>query len=65
MGLIDFLFGTDSTPLNNQQKKKPDSWSPYGSLSEHEYYEDLYDDACSGDQEAIDEMREEFGDDWE
>ncbi|MBP5587334.1 MAG: hypothetical protein J6X37_01215 [Treponema sp.] len=26
---------------------------------------DLYDDAAAGDSDAIDEMEDEFGDDWE
>ena len=30
-----------------------------------DYYEDLYDDASAGDPDAIDEMEDEFGDDWE
>lgn len=30
-----------------------------------DYYEDLYDDAAAGDSDAIDEMEDEFGDDWE
>lgn len=29
------------------------------------YYEDLHSDALSGDIDAQEEMREEFGDDWE
>ena len=65
MGLFDLLFGS-TTPVNeNSNKKKSNEWSAFGSMSENEHYENLYDDACSGDQEAIQEMREEFGDDWE
>ena len=65
MGLLNLLFGTENVSQNNQPKKKSDEWSPFGGLSEHDYYEDLYDDACAGDQEAIQEMRDEFGDDWQ
>lgn len=31
----------------------------------NDYYEELYGDAICGDQSAIEEMNEEFGDDWE
>ena len=65
MGLFDFLFGTQSTTQSNQLKKTPVKTGLYDNMSEDDYFENLYDDACSGDQDAIQEMREEFGDDWQ
>lgn len=39
----------------------------YSDLADdyNDYYEEVFDAAMSGDQACIDEMREEFGDDWE
>lgn len=60
----DLLFGTDST--SSTPKKKPNNgvWTPLEEDFD-DYYEQLHDDAVYGDQDAIDEMEEEFGDDWE
>ena len=39
----------------------------YSDLADdyNDYYEEVYDSAMGGDQACIDEIREEFGDDWE
>lgn len=64
MGLLDLLFGISESV--NKGKKKPidRGWSPFGNDYD-DYYSDLHDDAMSGDIAAQEEMREEFGDDWE
>lgn len=63
MGLFDLFFGTE-TPVHDTGSHKRND--PYlRSCMEEDYYEDTYCDAKSGDREAISEMREEFGDDWE
>lgn len=62
MGLLDLLLGTGTS--NNATKKPRSSFS--SSMDEYdEYYEDTYNDAMSGDEDAIAEMRSEFGDDWD
>lgn len=64
MGLLRFLLGLDDTP-------DPKPTAGTGTTSDSyeteydDYYQDVYDDAVSGDADAIDEMEEEFGDDWE
>lgn len=63
MGLLsDLLFGT-GTPTTNNRKTS----SGFHSLEDDydDYYETTYDEAMTGDQSCIAEMREEFGDDWE
>lgn len=46
--------------------KKPNNgvWAPLEDDYD-DYYEQIHDDAMSGDLDAQAEMREEFGDDWE
>lgn len=63
MSLFDLLFGTETPVQNINSYKKNDPYSR--SCMEEDYYEDTYCDAKSGNEEAISEMREEFGDDWE
>lgn len=63
MGFFSDLFFGPSAPVNTE-KKKPDSWSSFSDEYD-DYYEQLHDDAMSGDLDAQAEMREEFGDDWE
>ncbi len=65
MGLLtDLLFG--SADSSASLKKKTDK--PKKSNFEkdyNEYYQSVYDDAMTGDEAAQEEMRDEFGDDWE
>ncbi|MGI5069756.1 hypothetical protein [Treponema pectinovorum] len=65
MGLLsDFFFG--ESKQNNKTRKKSSNQSPSLFDSDYDdYYEETYEDALLGDEDAIDEMREEFGDDWE
>lgn len=60
--LFDFLFGP-SEPVN-AGRQKTDAWNS-SSNDYDDYYEQIHDDAFSGDPDAQDEMHEEFGDDWE
>jgi len=60
----DLLFGTDSTSSTPKKKQNNSTWAPFEDEYDN-YYEQLHDDAMCGDQDAIDEMEEEFGDDWE
>lgn len=63
MGLFsDLLFGTE-TP-ENKKRLSTGNWNDLADDYE-DYYEELHDDAIGGDQSAIDEMHEEFGDDWD
>lgn len=63
--LSDLFFGTDSTSSVDPKKKQNNGgWSPLKDDYDN-YYEQIHDDAMCGDQDAIAEMREEFGDDWE
>lgn len=64
MGLLSDLFFGPSEPVNSVKKKPTGGWSPFGNDYD-DYYGDLHDDAMSGDIDAQEEMREEFGDDWE
>lgn len=61
--LSDLLFGSSSTSATNNFNPRNNSYSRMSD--EDDYYEDLHCDAMSGDQDAINEMREEFEDDWE
>ena len=63
MGFLSDLFFGSSEPVNTG-KKKPDSWNAFNNDYD-DYYEQIHDDAMSGDLDAQAEMREEFGDDWE
>ncbi len=63
----DFLFGTssDSEKKTNGQK----NFGAFGNSGFFDsgdsfYYEELSEDARCGDIEAIQEMREEFGENW-
>lgn len=65
MGLLkDLLFGsTDSSDYSKKKlakTKKSDFEKDYNN-----YYQSVYDDAMEGDVAAQEEMRDEFGDDWE
>lgn len=65
MGLLtDLLFGSadSSASLKNKtdKPKKSNFEKDY-----NEYYQSVYDDAMTGDEAAQEEMRDEFGDDWE
>lgn len=62
--LSDIFFGTDSTSSAPKKKTITGGWSPLEDDYD-DYYEQIHDDAMSGDLEAQSEMREEFGDDWE
>lgn len=65
MGLLSDLFFATAVPCDSGKKKKFDrGWSPFGNDYD-DYYAELYDDAVSGDFDAQEEMRQEFGDDWE
>lgn len=63
MGLLDILFETETPVHERNSLKKNDPY--HRNCMEEDYYEDTYCDAMSGDREAISEMRDEFGDDWE
>lgn len=65
MGLLkDLLFGsTDSSDYSKNKlakTKKSDFEKDYNN-----YYQSVYDDTMEGDEAAQEEMRDEFGDDWE
>ncbi len=64
----DLFFGTSSldSSNSNQRKKKNDNFyaGPFDNDYDN-YYGALYDEAMAGDQSAIMEMEEEFGEDWE
>ena len=63
MGILDFLF---EPPKNSKQpKKNSGGWDWSSHDDEDDYFEELHSDAFSGDKGAIDEMKDEFGDDWE
>lgn len=62
--LSDLFFGTDSTGPVPKKAPNNGGWTPLEDDYDN-YYEELHDDAMCGDQDAIDEMEEEFGDDWE
>lgn len=74
MGLLsDLILGTSGSGGNSPRgASKSGAGKPgwgkglLGDENEYDdYYEDLYDDAAAGDPDAIDEMEDEFGDDWE
>lgn len=58
----NLLFGTGAPSSNNRRPT-----TGFHSLEDgyDDYYETTYDEAMSGDESCIEEMREEFGDDWE
>lgn len=58
----DLLFGTSTN--ENKRKINTANWNDLTDDYE-DYYGELHDDAICGDQSAIEEMNEEFGDDWE
>lgn len=60
--LFDFLFGP-SEPVN-KGSQKTDTWN-LSNNDYDDYYEQIHDDAFSGDLDAQAEMHDEFGDDWE
>lgn len=62
--LSDLFFGPDSTGAIPKKKSNNDGWAPLEDDYD-DYYEQIHDDAMSGDLDAQAEMREEFGDDWE
>lgn len=63
--LSDLFFDTDSiSSVDPKKKTNNGGWSPLENDYDN-YYEQVHDDAMCGDQDAIAEMREEFGDDWE
>lgn len=65
MGLLkDLLFG--STDSSDYSKKKSAKTKKSGFEKDYNnYYQSVYDDAMEGDEAAQEEMRDEFGDDWE
>lgn len=65
MGLLkDLLFG--STDSSDYSKKKPAKTKKSDFEKDcNNYYQSVYDDAMEGDEAAKEEMRDEFGDDWE
>lgn len=67
MGLItSFLIGLSE--ILNPGKGEPDNLNSYNddfNDDYDDYYEQVHEDAICGDIEAIVEMKEEFGDDWE
>lgn len=65
MGLLkDLLFG--STDSSDYSKKKPAKIKKSDFEKDYNnYYQSVYDDAMEGDEAAQEEMRDEFGDDWE
>ena len=74
MGLLsDLILGTSGSDGNSPRgASKSGAGKPgwgkglLGDENEYDdYYEDLYDDAAARDSDAIDEMEDEFGDDWE
>lgn len=60
MGLISWLMDLDDLEMQ-EQEKKPDDYKQ----ELEDYYEDSYNFAMEGDEEARAEMEAEFGDDWE
>lgn len=65
MGLLkDLLFG--STDSSDSSKKKPAKTKKSDFEKDYNnYYQSVYDDAMEGDKAAQEEMRDEFGDNWE
>ena len=62
--LKDLLFG--STDSSDYSKKKLAKTKKSGFEKDYNnYYQSVYDDAMEGDEAAQEEMRDEFGDDWE
>ena len=65
MGLLDFLLGTP----NHEERKNLANENRYGfsndEYSDQNHYDYYYDNALDGDPEAIREMRDVFGEDWE
>lgn len=62
--LIDLLFGTKLSS-SFSDKKRINSGLTNFDEDYDDYFEQLHDDAMCGDLDGIDEMEEEFGDDWE
>lgn len=61
----DLFFGTDSSnEANGKKRKSENSWDSF-SRDYDDYYSELHQDAMEGDIGAQEEMRDEFGDDWE
>lgn len=58
----DLLFGLSEPVTTGRKKPVNGGWM---GDDYDDYYEQLHDDAMSGDLDAQSEMREEFGDGWE
>lgn len=65
MGLLkDLLFG--SADSSDYSKKKPAKTKKSDFEKDYNNYcQSVYDDAMEGDKAAQEEMRDEFGDNWE
>lgn len=65
MGLLkDLLFGSTVSSASSKKKPAKPKKSDF-EKSYNDYYQSVYDDAISGDEAAQEEMRDEFGEDWE
>jgi hypothetical protein len=63
----DFLFGPSSNSekkANGQKNSGTFGNSGFFDSDNSNYYEELAEDARSGDLSAIQEMRDEFGENW-
>lgn len=54
---------SSQSAFSNQQST--DNRLEHAAREYDSYYEELADDAIMGDSDAAEEMRDEFGDDWE
>ena len=65
MGLLkDLLFGSADSFASS--RKKPARPKNFGFEKDYNgYYQSVYDDSMAGDEAAQEEMRDEFGEDWE
>ncbi len=65
MGLLkDLLFGSADSAVSSRKKTARPKNSGF-EKDYNDYYQSVYDEAMTGDEAAQEEMRDEFGDDWE
>ncbi len=65
MGFFNDLFFGASSSDSDKKKKNSGLYSGPFDNDYDNYYGALHDEAMAGDESAIEEMEEEFGDDWE
>ncbi len=65
MGLFNnLLFGSAGSSVSLKKKPAKTKNSDF-QKDYNEYFQSVYDDAMAGDEDAQEEMLDEFGDDWE